>query len=271
LIRCLVLAIATVLIAPFGAGSAKAAPLTVDSVVLAAQRVLVECDSQIYEITFLTTVHERELRDDGSIKNEKTFRVRHHIRDREPREILEAMWINGEPVEADRLAEEQAKREKDHRHRRSKTRDGQIGDGEEVSRSLSMLLPFLPQHRANYEFPEMVADTIRGMNCWRITVNPLTDDDRLVKGTLWVEQETYRAVLEEYDIANPPGPPKASKLLLEHEPLLHDCAVPKYIRIRGKGKAFLIIAFNFEVEMFLDSVQVNPGLPDSLFASPSDQ
>lgn len=248
-----------------------AEPITVDSVVLAAQRVLVECDSQIYEITFLTTVHERELRDDGSVKNEKSFRVRHFIRDREPREFLEAMWINGEPVTADRFAEERAKREKEHRHRRSKTRDGQISDDEEVSRSLSMLLPFLPQHRENYEFPEMVADTINGINCWRITVNPLSDDDKLVKGMLWVEQGTYRAVLEEYDIANPPGPPKASKLLLEHEPLLDHCAVPKHIRIRGKGKAFLIIAFNFEVEMFLDSVQVNPGLPDSLFASPADR
>jgi hypothetical protein len=55
---------------------------------------------------------------------------------------------------------------------------------------------------------------------------------------------------------------------LEHVPLLEHCSVPSHIRIRGKGKAFLIIAFSFEVEMFLDSVQVNPGLPDSLFASP---
>ncbi len=249
-------------------GSVCAHTITVDSVVRAAQRVLVECDSQIFEITFLTTVHERELRDDGSIKNEKTFRVRHFIRDREPREILEAMWVNDEPVAADRLAEERAKREKEHRHRRSKTRDGQVRDEDEVSRSLSMLLPFLPQHCANYEFPEMVADTINGIPCWRVTVNPLMDDDKLVKGKLWVEQETYRAVLEEYDIANPPGPPKASQLRLEHVPLLDACAVPTHIRIRGKGKAFLIIAFNFEVEMFLDSVQVNPGLPDSLFVTP---
>lgn len=251
--------------------SATAQSVTVDSVVRAAQHVLAECDSQVYEITFLTTVHERELRDDGTIKNEKMFRVRHFIRDRQPREILEAMWTNGEPVTPEKLSDEQAKREKEQKHRREKFRHGQVVDGEEVSRSLSMLLPFLPQHRANYEFPEMSADTINGLSCWRITVNPLSDDDKLVKGTLWVEQETYRAVLEEYDIANPPGPPKASKLLLEHVPLLDDCAVPKHIRIRGKGKAFLIIAFNFEVEMFLDSIQVNSGLPDSLFATPRDK
>lgn len=250
-------------------GSAGAQMPRIDSVVAAAQRVLVECDSQIHEITFLTTVYERELRDEGTIKNEKRFRVRHYIRDREPREILEAMWHNGQPVSAERLAEEQVKREKEHRHRRSRSHNAQVGDNEEVSRSLSMLLPFLPQHFANYEFPDMRPDTINGLACWRITVNPLTDDDKLVKGTLWVEQETYRAVLEEYDIANPPGPPKASKLLLEHVPLLDGCAIPRHIRIHGKGKAFLIIAFKFEVEMFLDSIQVNPGLPDSLFATPS--
>lgn len=252
-------------------GPATAQTITVDSVVSAAQRVLVDCDSQIVEITFLTTVHERELRDDGTIKNEKTFKIRHYIRNREPREVLEAMWVNGEPATVEKFAEERAKREKDRRHRREKSHNGQVVDGEEVSRSLSMLLPFLPQHRDNYEFPNMVSDTMTGLNCWRITVNPLTDDDKLVKGTLWVEKETYRAVLEDYDIANPPGPAKASKLLLEHVPLLDNCAVPRHIRIRGKGKAFLIIAFNFEVEMFLDSIQVNSGLPDSLFAAPTDQ
>lgn len=248
-----------------------AQPVTVDSVVRAAQQVIADCDSQVYEITFLTTVHERELRDDGTIKNEKAFRIRHFIRDREPREILEAMWVNGDTVTLEKLSEEQLKRDREQKHRREKSHNGQVNNGEEVSRSLSMLLPFLPQHRANYEFPEMTPDTINGLNCWRITVNPLSDDDKLVKGTLWVEQETYRAVLEEYDIANPPGPPKASKLLLEHVPLLDDCAVPKHIRIRGKGKAFLIIAFNFEVEMFLDSIQVNSGLPDSLFAVRHDR
>ena len=180
------------------------------------------------------------------------------------------MWINDEPADMERLADEREKREKERRHRHARSHKGQVGEDEQVSRSLSMLLPFIPQHRANYEFPEMVADTLNGLNCWRITVNPLTDDDKLVKGTLWVEQETYRAVLEEYDIANPPGPPKASQLLLEHAPLLDKCAVPRHIRIRGKGKAFFIIAFNFEVEMFLDSVQVNSGLPDSLFSEPAE-
>ena len=254
-----------------GAGPVIAQDISVDSVVRAAQHVLAECDSQVFEITFVTMVHEREMRDDGTIKNEKTFRIRHFIRNREPHEVLEAMWDNGEPVTIERLTDERAKREKDRRRRREKSHNGQVSDKEEVSPSLSMLLPFLPHHCANYDFSDLRSDTVDGLNCWRITVTPLTDDDRLVRGTLWVEQGTYRAVLEEYDIANPPGPAKASKLLLEHVPLLDDCAVPRHIRIRGRGKAFLIIAFNFEVEMFLDSIQVNSGLPDSLFASPTEQ
>ncbi len=251
--------------------SVRAQGISVDSVVAAAQRVLTECDSQVFEITFVTMVHERELRDDGTIKKEKTFRSRHFIRDRTPREMLEAMWENGQPVTAVQLAKEQEKREKERRSRLEESHNGQVRDDEEVSRSLSMLLPFLPKHRANYEFSDMVADTIEGKNCWRITVNPLSDDGRLVKGALWIEQESYRAIAEEYDIANPPGPAKASKLLLEHVPFLEGCAVPRHIHIRGRGKAFLIIPFSFEVDMFLDSIQVNPGLPDSLFAAPSEQ
>lgn len=241
---------------------------SIDSVVIAAQHLLEECDSQIVEMTFITMVHGRELRDDGTIKHEKTYKIRHFIRDRDLREVLEAMWEDGEPVPASRIADEQKKREKE-RHRRLDELRKRPGRSEpDGSRSLSMLQPFLPNHRANYEFPDMAADTVDGVTCWRITVNPLSDDDKLVKGVLWVEQNTYRAVAEEYVLANPPGPARESSLWLKHVPLLDQCAVPRHIRVRGKGKAFLIISFNFELEMFLDSVQVNPSLPDSLFSDP---
>lgn len=218
----------------------------------------------------MTTVHERELRDDGSVKSEKSLRVRHFVRGRESREVLEAMWEDGEPVAPSRLADEQARREKERRHRLEERRKNPERADANGSRSLSMLQPLLPQHHANYEFPEMTEDTISGRLCWRITVNPLTGDDKLVRGALWVEQGSYRAVAEEYEVENPPGPARESSLRLDHGPLLESCAVPRHIRIRGRGKAYLIISFNFEVEMLLDSVQVNPGLPDSLFGLPGD-
>ena len=251
-------------------GRAMAQTPPVDSVVAAAQRVLAECDSQIVEMTFVTLVHEREVRDDGTIKHEKSFKSRIFVRDKEAHAYLEAMWEDGEPVTASRLADEQKKREKARRKRLEELR-GSTEDGHgEGSRALSMLQPFLPGHSGNYEFPEVAADTVNGIPCWRVVVNPRSDEGRLVRGHLWVEQESYRAVAEEYVIPDLPGPPGESTVLLEHVPLLDDCAVPRHMLVRGKGKAFFFISFNFELEMFLDSVQVNPGLADSLFAVPDE-
>ena len=250
------------------ASSVDAQGPSVDSVVMAAQRLLAACDSQIVEMIFVTMVHERELRDDGTIKKEKSFKIRHFIRGEQDREVLEAMWEDGEPILGLRLANEQRKREKERLRRLEERRKNPGKSDGDRSRSLSMLQPFQPNHRANYEFPSMTEDTLGGIRCWRIVVSPLLDDDKLVEGALWVEQESCRAVAEEYEIVNPPGPARASSLWLEHTPLVENCAVPRHIRVRGQGKAFLIISFNFELEMFLDSVQVNPGLPDSIFLLP---
>jgi hypothetical protein len=251
-----------------GADLAAAQTPSVGSVLAAVTRALAACDSQIVELTFVTTVHERELRDDGSVKKEKSFKIRHFVREDTSREFVEGMWEDGQAVSASRLADEQRKHEKERRKRIEKRREkAEQGDGGD-NRSLSMLEPLQGGHRVNYDFPEITADTLDGVECWRIAVTPRSDDGRLVRGALWVEQGSYRAVAEEYTIADLPGPPKECALSLIHAPLLDGCAVPRHIRVRGKGKAFLIISFSFELEMTLDSVQVNPGLPDSLFALP---
>jgi hypothetical protein len=58
---------------------------------------------------------------------------------------------------------------------------------------------------------------------------------------------------------------------MEYAPYNALCAFPRHFTLQGKGRALLVIKFHFGVEMFLDSLQVNPGLPDSLFASPANE
>lgn len=248
-----------------GAATAQAVP--VDSIVAAARLALAECDSEIVELTFVGTLRERELRDDGSIKKEKFSKSRYFVRGDVSREVLEAMWEDGQPVSESKLKDEREKRDKE-RFKREKKRSE--GDDSDNSRSATVMEPFSLDHANDYIFPEAAADSVGDIACWKITVAPTREDKVLVKGYAWVEQGTGRPVREEYDMANRPGPVKDFGIVMEHLPIMGRCAFPDLFRLHVRGKALLLIKFNVDVEMHLDSVQVNPGLPDSLFATPTE-
>lgn len=244
---------------------ADAQSVSVDSLVASVRQSLAACDSQIVELTFVSTLRERELRDDGTIKKEKLSKSRFYVRGDVSREVLETMWEDGQPVSESKLKDEREKREKE-RAKREKKRDD-VGDGD-ASRSATVMEPFNKDHVNDYTFPEAVSDSIGDIACWKITVAPTRDDEVLVKGHAWIEQGAGRPVREEYDMANRPGPVKDFGIVMEHLPILGRCAFPDLFRLHVRGKALLLIKFNVDVEMQLDSVQVNPGLPDSLFATP---
>ena len=246
---------------------AKAQLVPIDSLVASIRHGLTECDSQIVELTFVSTLRERELRDDGSIKKEKSFKLRHFVRDTISREVLEAMWEDGQPVSSSTLQDEREKRDKERAKREMK---GSEGNDDDNSQSASVMEPFSASHVKDYEFPAAVSDSVGDMACWKITVAPTRKDEELVKGYVWIEQSTGRPIREEYDMAKRPGPIKDFGILMEHGQIAGHCAFPSLFRLHAKGKALLLIKFNVDVEMRLDSVQVNPGLPDSLFAGSAD-
>lgn len=241
-----------------------------DSLATKIQGMISECDSLIYELTYLTTVRERELKDDGTVKSEKIYKSRHFVRDKDAREILEAMWEDGEPVEPSKLANEQKKRDKE-RAKQRKARVDKRSDDDGGSRSQEMLGPLRPEHIANYTFPEVAADEIDGIACWKLTVKPVRDDEDLVKGFIWVERGSDRPVSEQYELSKRPGPLKEFGIRMDYDAMLERCAMVRRVHVHGRGKALLVIKFNFDVELLIDSVQVNPGLPDSLFTGTVDE
>lgn len=249
------------------ASPASSQSVSVDSLVASVRQSLAACDSQIVEMTFVSTLRERELRDDGTVKKEKLSKSRFYVRGDVSREVLEAMWEDGQPVSESDLEDEREKRGKERAKREKKRDDGDDGDD---SRSASVMEPFKPEHVGNYTFPEVAADSVGDIACWKITVAPTREDKVLVKGYAWVEQGTGRPVREEYDMANRPGPVKDFGIIMEHLPIMGRCAFLDLFRLHVRGKALLLIKFNADVEMHLDSVQVNPGLPDSLFATPTE-
>lgn len=240
---------------------------SVDSIVASVRQRLALCDSQFAELTFVSTLTERELRDDGTTKSEKVSKTRHFVRGEQTREVLEAMWEGGAQVSESELSDEREKRDKEQAKQRKRIAEGK-DDG--ASRSATLLEPFRPAHKDDYRFPIAVADTIGDHVCWRVTVEPTREDEKLITGHVWVEQATGRALREEYDMAKRPGPVKNFGIVMVHEPVTDECAFPSLFQLHVRGKALFFIKFNVDVELRLDSLQLNPGLPESLFVTPAE-
>lgn len=238
-------------------------PPSTDSLIAGIRARLALCDTQWTDMTYIATTHERRLDSDGTIKEEKTFRTRVYARSDQEREVLEAMWKNGEPVSEKTLRKEGEKREEERRGRAGNKEDRKEKRG--ARRDVGILEPFAAENSDRYLFSDIVGDTIHGVATWRITVAPQEDSEDLVRGTAWVRTDTYDAVAEEYEPAKLPNKMQALAFELEYEPVGIGCAMPQYFHIAGHGKVLIFIKFNFEAEVIIDSVEINPGLPDSLF------
>ena len=238
-------------------------PPPTDALIAGIQARLAFCDTQWTDMTYIATTYERRLDSDGAVKEVKTFRARVYARPDQEREVLEAMWENGEPVPEKTLRKEKKKREEERRSRAENTEDRDDKNG--GRRDVGVLEPFAAENSGRYLFPAVVRDTLRGIETWKITVDPQEDTEDLVRGTAWVRTDTYDAVAEEYEPAKLPSKMQALAFELEYEPIGTGCVMPQHFRIAGHGRVLIFIKFNFEAEVIIDSVEVNPGLPDSLF------
>ncbi len=260
---------------PEAAARAQADPPvpTAESLAVKIRERLAVCDSQVTEMCFVSTVYERELNDDGTVKSEKISRAHNYVRDKDARVILGSMTEDGKSVTEKKLRDEQAKIDKQRRERLEKKAKGneKDKDDDESEQSISILEPFMAKHAADYRFTAVAPDSAGGLDCWRITVEPAREDEGLVKGSAWVTRETLLPVIEEYQPAKMPTAVSEFSFRMEYTPCSDRCGFPRHFTLEGKGRALLVIKFHFGVEMFLDSVQVNPGLPDSLFASPANE
>jgi hypothetical protein len=238
-----------------------------DSLLPVVRARLAHCDSTQTGATFITTAHERKLDGDGNVENETVYRARVYTRDEQEREILLAMWEDGVPVEEKTLRKEQEKREKDRRKRAENAR-AKKGDSEE-KQSSRVMEPFLLENESKYQFPAILADTMAGVNTWRVTVEPHEESEDYVRGFAWVAQDDCRPIAERYEPARMPSRIQALQVEIDYT-AIDGCPMPERFRITGSGKALIFIKFNFQAEIHFDSVSINPDLPDSLFSLPED-
>jgi hypothetical protein len=251
---------------PFSA-QAQATPPS-DSIIAQIRARMTDCDSAWREVAYLSTTHERELDSDGKVEKETVYKSRVYVRHDDQREIIVAMWDNGQPVSDKKLREENADREK-QRRKQAKERQKKQEDEEEKG-SFSMMDPFHDRHRDDYDFAPITPDTLAGLPVWKINVQPRQESEDLFRGTAWVTTDTYRAVAEEYQLAKLPSGVKGMDMRFDYGEVIPPCAFPRHFLMRAHGRALLVIKFNMEVDVQMDSVQVDPALPDSLFAIPED-
>lgn len=233
---------------------------SVETVIEQVRSRLARCDSLWTDMTYVMTSHERKLDfSKGTLKKETTSRYRVYARHGEEREVLEAMWRDGEPVTGKKLQREIEHHEKERRKWAAKWKD------DEETRSSRMLEPLLAENAGSYDYTAIALDTVDGIEAWRITVEPREESEDLMRGDVWVETGSYRALAEEYVPAKLPGKLHAFSIRMEYAETDFHCAVPRRFRVAGYGKALIFIKFRFEAEVFFDSVMIDSGLPDSLF------
>lgn len=251
--------------------AAQTLPVTMpaDSVVAAVRRALLTCDSAWRELEFVQLTHERKLDSDGNLDKETTYKERVYARHGARRAFLEGMWEDGRPVSDKTLQNERADRQ-DKWRKREKSKAEHKADKDDDEASAEMLEPFKPKSANDYDFPSVTADTLDGHPAWKVEVAPRRESEDLVRGAAWVDATTFRAVAESYEPAKLPGGVKGMNMRVDYRAVAPGCAMPEHLLLRAHGRALVFIKFNIEFELAIDSVQVNPGLPDSLFVLPPE-
>ena len=247
-----------------------------DSIADRVRAALKECDSAWNELAFVSVTHERELDGDGKVNKETVYRSRVYARHDQQHEFLEGIWENGQPVSDAKLREEQKDHEKQwkksvkERQKEKADRDAGKQSDESQGKSFQMMDPFRERHRNDYDFTPITPDTLAGRSVWKIGIQPRRESEDLFRGNVWVTADAYRPLAEEYELAKLPSGVKGMRMRFDHVSLPSGCSFPQHVLMRAHGRALLVIKFNMEVETQMDSVQVNPGLPDSLFTVGAD-
>ncbi|MEW5701642.1 MAG: hypothetical protein AB1792_05375 [Candidatus Zixiibacteriota bacterium] len=239
-----------------------------DSVIAGIRRTLTVCDSAWRELAYITVTRERKLDGEGRIEKETTYKSRVYVRHDDQREFLEAMWEDGQPVSDKKLRSEQDDRRKQQRKQLQERRKKK---GEEREKgTFRMLDPFREDPVPDYDLTAISPDTLSGVPVWKVAVQPRRESEDLLAGMAWVTIDTYRAIAESYRLAKLPGGVKSMEMRFEYGEVIPQCAFPRHFLMRAHGRALLVIKFNMELDVQMDSVQIDPELPDSLFAMPED-
>ncbi|MDD4051836.1 MAG: hypothetical protein PHR28_08065 [candidate division Zixibacteria bacterium] len=215
--------------------------------------------AQIKDMTMSVESYSRKLTGDGAIKEEKEFLKTDYMKDTLFRANFHEFYLDS--VRQDSAALAGQARDDADRRREGRFRDANINPTE----------VFYPSHRSNYEFTLKGTETKEGRACYHIVADCLVDKDSLLEGEYWYETEGMNLVYAEFRPARLRGALKQLDMQMWYAPGPDGYWLPMKFHLLGRGRAMLVIKFNFEVaERYFDH-KVNTGLTESFFKETTDE
>jgi hypothetical protein len=124
---------------------------------------------------------------------------------------------------------------------------------------------FSPEQRQKYIYQLLPPDTVRGIPTYVIQLMAQEKERDLVNGTVWLHRENFEIIQLDFRPALNPRFAKEIHMVIQLDEVQPGYWLPSQLDIQARG-GFLFIKKQFVVHEDWYQFDINPGLPDSLFA-----
>ncbi len=210
--------------------------------------------ADVRDLVMSAESYSRTLKSDGKIKEEKKFCKTYFIKDSLSRTEFHEYYLDGQRQSAEEL-EKQIK-EDEKRRKGGSNRDA----------SVNSVMLFYPQNRQHYIFSMPGIEVRQGYTCYHVKADCLEENENLLEGDFWFEVDNFNLVEADFHPTQLPTAIRKLDMAMIYAPTETGYWLPRSFRLKGKGRALLIIKFNFEVEEKYSQHKINVGLTDDFFA-----
>jgi hypothetical protein len=124
--------------------------------------------------------------------------------------------------------------------------------------------PFEEKGEGKFEFQMVGEDTVKGEATFVISVNPKEKAKELLKGSYWIDKQSYRILRSEFSPSKNPKFVKEMKIFVDFMEVEKGVFLPWIFKIKGRG-GFLFFKSNFEIERTCQDYEINVGLKEEIF------
>jgi hypothetical protein len=125
---------------------------------------------------------------------------------------------------------------------------------------------FSREVRRNYRFELLAPDTINGTPTHVLALSPRESGEDLISGTVWLRQDNFEIIRMDIRPVKRPRFVKKMHMILVFDQIAEGIWLPVRVDVDACG-GFLFFKKCLNVHEVWDRFEINPGLPDSIFAS----
>jgi len=215
--------------------------------------------ADVHDLVMSAESYGRTLRGDGTIKEEKLFFKTYYFKDSLFRTEFHQYYLNGQLQGAEELQkqvkEDEKRRKEDH------NRDASVIPVE----------LFYPRNRQHYIYSMPGIEVRQGYTCYHVKAECLEESENLLEGDFWFEVDDFNLVEADFHPARLPTTIRKLNMTMVYGPAVTGYWLPMSFCLEGRGKALLVIKFNFEVEEKYTRHKINVGLTDDYFSEDANE